>query len=268
MSAHKPGTQRPGTANPAGGRPAADRRADVSRETLRGVRGENRPADRPDTLSRAHLERLAGIARAVGTPLPFQFQPACESFLAELTKWSRRINLISAGDRTRVVERHVLDSLCLLAYEGRLAGKQLLDVGPGAGFPGLVLAMWDSGARFTLVESRSKPVAFLKSVRRSLGLANVEVVHARFESAAISGQIPPADIVTSRAVGGTVRLAALAAPLLKPGGAVVVYAARRPSTRALTADDRRALGRLGLTVGFVTPPWQTLTTLLILRKLS
>lgn len=230
-----------------------------------------KPLERADStgkLSEPHLEKLREIARATGTSLPSQFQPACESFLAELTKWNRRINLISVKDRARVVERHVLDSLCLLAYDSRLAGKYILDVGPGAGFPGLVLAMWDNGARFTLVESRSKPVAFLRAVRRSLGLANVEIVHARLESVVSLELTPPVDVVTSRAVGGTLRLAGQVAPVLKPGGAVVVYTARRPRRSALTAEDTRALERLGFSSGSITPSWQSLTTLLILQKLS
>lgn len=227
----------------------------------------NQSPDRDGVLSEAHLAELAEIAGAARVPLPSRFQPLCESFLAELYKWNRRINLMSARDRARVVERHVLDSLCLLAYESRLAGKHVLDVGPGAGFPGLVLAMWDSGARVTLVESRSKPVAFLRAARRRLGLANVEVMHARLELAAASGQIPLADIVTSRAVGKTVQLARIAAPLLKPGSAVVVYSARRQRTSVLSPDERRSLEHLGFRIDAVTPPWQSLTTLLILQKL-
>ena len=238
---------------------------DVSRGT---IRVESHPADGASLLSQSHLEKLGEIARAVGVPLPPRFQPTCESFLAELAKWNRRINLISARDRTRVVERHVLDSLCLLAYDCRLADKHILDVGPGAGFPGLVLAMWDSGARLTLVESRSKPVAFLRAVRRSIGLANVKVVHARLESVANREQIPLVDIVTSRAVGGTLRLAEQVAPMLKPGGAVIVYTARHPRNSAFSPRDARILEQLGYCTESITPPWQSLTTLLILRKLS
>ncbi len=241
------------------------RPANVSRGTIRAESGAVGSAG---GLSRAHLDTLRKIASSVGSALPSRFQPSCESFLAELEKWNRRINLISVKDRTRIVERHVLDSLCLLAYDSHLEGKHILDVGPGAGFPGLVLAMWADGARFTLVESKSKAVAFLKSVRRSLGLANVAVVHARLESVADAGRIPRVDLVTSRAVGGTLRLAGQVAPLLSPGGAIVVYTARRPRSSALTAADARTLKQLGLSVESLTPSWQSLTTLLNLRKLS
>jgi 16S rRNA (guanine(527)-N(7))-methyltransferase RsmG len=232
------------------------------------MREEAYPAANAGRLSAPDLVKLAGIASAVGSPLPDRFLALCESFLFELDKWNKRINLISTKDRTRIVERHVLDSLCLLAYENRLAGRHLLDVGPGAGFPGLVLAMWENRARFTLVESRSKPIAFLRAARRKLGLENVDVVHSRLEYAARQGKITGIDLVTSRAVGGTLQLAQQAAPLLKPGGAIVVYTARNPRRNPLPASEAQALVGLGLDAEFVIPPWQSLTTLLILRKLD
>lgn len=246
------------------GRRGPSRPGDVSRGTFRGTDAP----DHPGLLSESQVERLREIARASGTPLPLRFRPACDRFLSELDKWNRKINLISARDRARVVERHVLDSLCLLAFKPRLAGQRIMDVGTGAGFPGMVLAMWDEKVVVTLVESRSKPVAFLRAARRSVGLSNVEIVHARLESAVASGKIPPPDIVTSRAVGNTIWLAEQVAPMLGPGGAVVVYAARRGSENAFIPPDADSLRRFGYGLEHVTPPWQSLTTLLILRKLA
>lgn len=277
--------------------------------------GPTEPGSGPSHFSAAQLRKLGDIARTVGRPLPSEFTSSCESFLRELAKWNRRINLISPRDRKRIVERHVLDSLCLLAFDSRLAGKRILDVGSGAGFPGMVLAMWETKAHVTLVESKSKPVAFLRTVRRSLGLDNVEVVHARLESVAEPGRISPVDIVTSRAVGGTLRLAEVVAPILNPGGAIVVYTARCPragkamarsakmrgrgpirlpvgganagnksaasghrhtgdiggcgaARGGVASDDASAMERLGLGLEFLTPAWQSLTILLILRRLG
>ena len=241
-----------------------DRFRDVSRGTLRS--GNQRSAYAP--FSRSQLEKLREIAGATGAAVPPGFLPACESFLAELAKWNRRMNLISRKDAERVVERHILDSLCLLAYSPHLSGKRILDVGSGAGFPGIVLGMWESEASITLIESRSKPVAFLRSVKRCVGLENVQVVHARIESAANPQHLPLSDIVTSRAVGGTLGLAERVAAVLKPGGAIVVYAARCGRGGLFTAADSRALERLGYDRELITPTWQSLTTLLILRKLS
>lgn len=102
-------------------------------------------------------------------------------YLAELLKWRQKVNLIARDTpEPQAVENHFLDSLSLLPL---LQGPQvhLLDVGSGAGFPGLALACVLPQARFTLVEPRLKRVSFLRHVIRSLGLKNVEVVADRIE---------------------------------------------------------------------------------------
>ena len=100
-------------------------------------------------------------------------------YLAELMKWSRRVNLIARDTpEAQVVETHFLDSLTLLPFLDGAGEVHLLDVGSGAGFPGLALACVRPDARFTLCEPRQKRVSFLRHVVRTLGLANVEVVSA------------------------------------------------------------------------------------------
>lgn len=102
-------------------------------------------------------------------------------YLAELLKWRQKVNLIARDTpEPQVVENHFLDSLSLLPL---VQGPEvhLLDVGSGAGFPGLVLACVLPQARFTLVEPRQKRVSFLRHVIRTLGLRNVEVVADRIE---------------------------------------------------------------------------------------
>ncbi|MGE4560949.1 MAG: 16S rRNA (guanine(527)-N(7))-methyltransferase RsmG [Desulfobulbus sp.] len=102
-------------------------------------------------------------------------------YLGELLKWRRKVNLIARDTpEEQVIENHFLDSLTLLPL---LLGPDvhLLDVGTGAGFPGLALACVLPGARFTLVEPRQKRVSFLRHVIRTLGLTNTEVVADRIE---------------------------------------------------------------------------------------
>jgi len=121
-------------------------------------------------------------------------------YFSELRKWSRKVNLIAKGATdAEVIENHFLDSLTLLPLlEGE--GLHLLDVGTGAGFPGLVLKAARPGMRLTLVEPRLKRISFLKHVARTLKLAEVEALACRVEDE----QLLPADgdftHVTSRAV--------------------------------------------------------------------
>ena len=132
------------------------------------------------------------------------------AYLAELMKWSRRINLIARDTpEAQVIENHFLDSLTLLPLLRE--GAHLLDVGTGAGFPGLALACALPEARFTLVEPRQKRVTFLRHVIRTLGLTNTTVVEDRIEPhlAAWQGRFSH---ITSRAVAEP----GLFLPLIRP----------------------------------------------------
>jgi len=222
-------------------------------------------------FTKSELARLREIATALELDVPRGFVPQCQGYLVELTKWNRKMNLVSRADEKRIVERHLLDSLCLLSVERRLAGKKIVDVGSGAGFPGLVLAMWERDAVVFLVESRSKRVAFLNAARRTLGLDNVQVVHSRAEDLArpehSSGPLPPltVDIVVSRAVGGAVDLVVAVRNLLKINGLLVLYKRR---TQSGELEDAESFRERGFDSKVVTPAWNTQTRLLVLRKLS
>jgi 16S rRNA (guanine527-N7)-methyltransferase len=199
--------------------------------------------------------------------VPSSFRHSSETFLAELIKWNRRINLISARDEDRVIERHLLDSLCLLSVERDLSGKKLLDVGSGAGFPGVVLAMWEPNCQTVLVESKSKKVAFLNAARRRLALDNLRVVHSRVEGLCAGKEIPwPIDLVVSRGVGGIVALAVSLGDVLAERGALVLYKGVGATEELRASKTGVELNDLGFEVETVRPAWQTLTTLVVLRK--
>ena len=147
-------------------------------------------------------------------------------YLAELMKWSRRVNLVARDTpEAQVVETHFLDSLTLLPFLDGAGEVHLLDVGSGAGFPGLALACVRPDARFTLCEPRQKRVSFLRHVVRTLGLANVEVVAERIEAhlADWPGRFTH---ITSRAVAEPAAFLPLARPLVTPATRVLLMLAR------------------------------------------
>ncbi|MCX5801355.1 MAG: 16S rRNA (guanine(527)-N(7))-methyltransferase RsmG [Candidatus Eisenbacteria bacterium] len=221
----------------------------------------------PSVFGDDELRMLREISRVIDVPVPPSFRHSSETFLAELVKWNRRINLISARDEDRVVERHLLDSLCLLSVERDLSGKKLLDVGSGAGFPGVVLAMWEPNCQAVLVESKSKKVAFLNAVRRRLALDNVRVVHSRVERLCEGKEIPwPVDLVVSRGVGGVVALAASLGDILAERGSFVLYKGAGAADELRTSKTDVELNDLGFEVETVKPAWQKLTTLVVLKK--
>jgi 16S rRNA (guanine527-N7)-methyltransferase len=118
----------------------------------------------------------------------------------------------------------------------------LVDVGSGAGLPGIVLAMLMPQARVTLLEPLARRVAFLTEAVDELGLTNADVVRARAEE--VAGEIL-ADVVTARAVAPLDKLAALALGLVRPGGRVL--AIKGAGAEAELAKARPVLGRLGVT---------------------
>jgi 16S rRNA (guanine527-N7)-methyltransferase len=144
-----------------------------------------------------------------------------------LLKWQRRINLIGPATAKDSWQRHFLDSgqlhpLLTAALKGRRGPAVLYDLGSGAGFPGLVLALMARGSgqplSAHLVESDGRKAAFLAEVCRATGLARAVTVHAARIEALPLDRLPAADIVTSRALAALPELLSLAAPLLAPHG--------------------------------------------------
>ena len=141
------------------------------------------------------------------------------------------------------VSRHLLDSLSILPW---LRGERLLDVGTGAGLPGIPLAIVEPGRRWALLDSNGKKTRFLRHVVRTLGLGNVSVVEGRAE-AHRPGQAP--DCITARALATLPDLVALVAHLCPPGGRILAMKGRlNEAELAAVPEPFQLLGRQRLTV--------------------
>lgn len=163
----------------------------------------------------AEQARLEDGALALGTPLEPAQSVAMLRLLDELERWNRSFNLTSIRDRGGMLTHHLLDSLSVRPF---LAGSTVADVGTGAGFPGLPLAIVEPALRFTLIDSNNKKVRFVAHAARTLGLANVEPRHGRVEGLAPA---QPFDTVVARAFAPLPKLLALVAPLCGPGTRVL-----------------------------------------------
>lgn len=113
----------------------------------------------------------------------YAFDQTCQeklwAYIELLQKWNRVYNLTAIHDPEKIVQLHILDSLSVRAY---LQGNRILDVGSGAGLPGIPLALTCPDKTFTLLDSNSKKTRFLTQVVCELGLKNVTVVHDRAEN--------------------------------------------------------------------------------------
>jgi 16S rRNA (guanine527-N7)-methyltransferase len=153
-------------------------------------------------------------------------------------------SITTVRDPAQGVDIHVADSLAGLELPELRRARAVVDLGAGGGFPGLVLAVALPEARVALVESVGKKCEFLRRAATAAGLENVSVVHARAE--AWPEGLGAHDAVTARALAPLNVLAEYAAPLLRDGGALVAYKARRDPDEE--ADGAAAAAILGLEV--------------------
>jgi 16S rRNA (guanine527-N7)-methyltransferase len=170
----------------------------------------------------SELELLAAGARELGIELTPSRSDALLKLVDELELGNAQFNLTAIRDRVDVLRKHLLDSLSLEPY---LRGDRVADVGTGAGFPGLPLAIVNPQRRFTLIEATGKKARFAERVALKLGCDNVQVVHARAES---YRPFELFDTVTARALSSLADFAAYAGHLCAPGGRLLAMKGKRP----------------------------------------
>lgn len=160
------------------------------------------PAERLDAAARAKLERVLGL-------------------LAE-----ERASVSSVVDE-RAWQVHVVDSLTGLEVRELSEAARIADIGAGAGFPGLVLAVALSAAQIDLIESVGRKCEFMRRAAAEAEIPNANVLNTRSEDWASAQGREAYDIVTARAVGRLSTLAELASPLLKPDGVLIAWKGKR-----------------------------------------
>ena len=148
-----------------------------------------------------------------------------------LDEWNARMNLTAIRDRPSQLTKHLLDSLAVQPY---LRGERIADVGSGAGFPGIPLAIVEPHRQFTLIESTGKKCRFLEHVREALELKNVAVVQSRAESYKPDMRF---DTVLARAVGPVADLVKVAGPLVVGGGRLLAMKGRYPEQEVAARLD-------------------------------
>ena len=171
---------------------------------------------------------LKAQAEKMGVPMTDAQADAFCAYHDRLTAANREMNLTRVGeDAQEAVDRNYLDSLTILPFLDGVS--TLIDVGTGAGFPGVPVAIMRPDIHVTLMDSLGKRVAFLKEVVAALGL-NADCVHARCEDAAKKPEFRDAyDVACARAVAETNVLSEWLLPFVKPGGRML--ALKGPSAR-------------------------------------
>lgn len=158
----------------------------------------------------------------LGITLPMAVQAALLQFIALLGKWNRAYNLTAVREPAAMVPRHLLDSLAILPY---VQGPHVLDVGSGAGLPGIPLALALPAVAFTLLDSNGKKTRFLTQAVAELHLENVTVVQSRIED-----YHPPQvfDSVVTRAFAAVAEVVAVTGRLRAPQGQLLLMKGAYP----------------------------------------
>ena len=185
----------------------------------------------------------AGLA-ALGLTPPPDAAGQLARYGSLLLEQNRVMNLTAITDPDQVVDLHFLDSAALLTLGVDFRGKRLLDVGTGAGFPGLPLKILEPSLSLTLLDSLGKRVRWLETVAEALALEDVTCLHARAEEQALLPGFRDAfDLVTSRAVASLELLCELCLPFVRVGG--LFLAMKSVDSGPETDRAARGIAKLG-----------------------
>ena len=173
-------------------------------------------------LSNVASMRLADPIKDLGLDLSSKQKAKLVEFSEVLLQWNKKTNLIARGDEIRVFPRHILDSLAAASF---LVGDKVIDIGSGAGLPGLPLAIACPQKKFTLCDRMKKRTHFMRFVIANLGIDNAQVIEAPFEEIVSMGE--SYDCAVSRGVGKAEALWPIIESAISKTGRLIVYASTR-----------------------------------------
>jgi 16S rRNA (guanine527-N7)-methyltransferase len=177
---------------------------------------------------------LTSAVRSLGLELDAVATGRLRALLDELDRWNRAYNLTSIDTLERRITHHLLDSLSILRW---LRGTRIADIGTGAGFPGLPLAIVAPERSFMLVDSKNKKIRFVAHVVRTLDLQNVQAIHCRAQAAGPAGGF---DTVMSRAYASLTDFVGSAGHLCaERGGRLLAMKGKRPDEELAALDALR-----------------------------
>ena len=173
-------------------------------------------------------ELLKEGSRELGTPLTGGQEELFLLYLAQLKLWNKSINLTAVKTDREIVIKHFLDSITAEALIPE--GASVLDIGTGAGFPGVPLKIVRPDLDVTLLDSSGKKVSFLKDLIRKLGLSGITALSARAEEPENGLPRESFDCVITRAVGSVTHVLDLSRPYVKEGGGIILMRGRNSTS--------------------------------------
>jgi 16S rRNA (guanine527-N7)-methyltransferase len=205
-------------------------------------------------------------AKAFGIRLDGKAIEVFEVYFKELLKWNQKINLTAIQTEKGIVLKHFLDSLSVFPYLPKSCS--ILDIGSGAGFPGIPLKIIQPALEMTLIDSIRKKVDFQRHIIRALGLKGIEAIHGRVQDKGILQSLGGRfDIIVSRAFSDLRTSLILSYPFLKGGGLVIAMKGDVGSDKLRFLTETAGTGyRLQKTVPLTLPFSSFKRTILLFEK--
>lgn len=188
-----------------------------------------------------------------------------------LVEWNSFMNLTAITEFEDVFEKHFLDSISLVTVYDISEKHSIIDIGTGAGFPGLVLKIMFPNIEITLMDSLNKRIKFLDAVIENLGLQHVNTIHGRCEDLARKeGFREKFDVCVSRAVANLRTLSEYALPFVKVGGQFISYKSEKLAEELASAENAISLlgGKVKTQKSFYLPETDIFRNLLVIDKMS
>ncbi len=163
-------------------------------------------------------------------------------YMKEIIKWNEKINVTAITDEKEFILKHFVDSLTISKYISE--NQEIIDIGTGAGFPGIPLKIVKENSKVTLIDSVNKKLNVIRDISQRLGLKNLEIIHTRAEDLANNEEYREKfDIVTTRAVSNFSTIAEYMLPFVKIGGKAICM--KGPNFQEELENARKAIDILG-----------------------
>lgn len=219
------------------------------------------------------IEEFSKLISSYGKEISIEFSniqiERFYKYMNLLIEWNEKINLTAITEPKEIIIKHFIDSLTVLKD---IKGKNtLVDVGTGAGFPGIPLKIMDEEIKITLLDSLNKRINFLNEVINQLDLKNIETIHSRVEDAGKNKKYRERfDIATARAVANLATLSEYMLPLVKVGGKSICM--KGPEVSEELQNSKKAISILGGEIenidNFQLPKSDMMRNIVIIKKVK